>query len=407
MHLADELAWSADIVEGGCTNIPINDEPLPLPQPNEEALEHLVQAPHHHTWNYTLGVIFSVAVAVLAAVGFVLAGLRPAPSPSVVAPTTPSATTAALPPCPPPRATPAPGAPPAPQPGVDCRARMVADLPLTRAGDIAVDSSGTVYATDGGHELIKLPAGSNTPVVLPLNDHGNVIGVAVDTAHNVYLITLKSNVVGGPGGEVLELPAGSDTPIVLPFTGGKYTSTGAPFPTGLAVDTAGDVYITDVSENLLELPARSTSSVEIPMPRNKYVGNDIAFDGSGNLYFTDTTRGYAFGPGTGHVYEVPARSNTLIELPFPGIHELHSMTVDTTGNVYVTDYEIHKAADWTPDNLHAYTDNHRVLELPAGSSTTPIQLPFADRGGYTTVTADTVGNVYVTDDLGVRVLKVN
>jgi streptogramin lyase len=274
---------------------------------------------------------------------------------------------------------------------------------LTAAIGVAVDSDGTVYAVDGGPELFKLSAGSTTSVRVPITGHGNVNDVAVDAAHNVYLITLKSNVVGDGGGEVLELTAESTTPIVLPFHGGTtYTQAGTVFPTGLAVDAAGDVYVTDTSEKLLELPARSSASIEIPLPKSP--GSDIAVDNVGNLYIADTTRDYAYGPGRGHVFELPARSSTLIELPFPDLHELGSITVDREGNVYVTDYELRKAADWSPDNTDAYATNHRVLELPAGS-TRPVQLPFPDHDGGAAVASDAAGNVYVTDHLGVLKLS--
>jgi DNA-binding beta-propeller fold protein YncE len=48
---------------------------------------------------------------------------------------------------------------------------------------------------------------------------------------------------------VLKLAAGSNTQTVLPFTGLKY-------PDGVAVDTAGDVYVADFDNNrVLKLAA--------------------------------------------------------------------------------------------------------------------------------------------------------
>jgi DNA-binding beta-propeller fold protein YncE len=52
---------------------------------------------------------------------------------------------------------------------------------------------------------------------------------------------------------VLELAAGSDTPTVLPFTGLNH-------PSGVAVDTAGNLYVTDGYNNrVLKLAAGSAT----------------------------------------------------------------------------------------------------------------------------------------------------
>jgi len=57
--------------------------------------------------------------------------------------------------------------------------------------------------------------------------------VAVDTAGGVYVID-----VGGDVGRVYKLPAGSDSPVELSFDGLKNSA-------GIAVDAAGNVYVTD------------------------------------------------------------------------------------------------------------------------------------------------------------------
>jgi hypothetical protein len=68
-------------------------------------------------------------------------------------------------------------------------------------------------------------------------------GVAVDSAGDVYV----TNVVND---RVVELAPGSRTQTVLPFTGLKD-------PEGVAVDTAGDVYVADSGNNrVLKLPVQ-------------------------------------------------------------------------------------------------------------------------------------------------------
>jgi serine/threonine protein kinase, bacterial len=67
---------------------------------------------------------------------------------------------------------------------------------------VAVDTAGTVYITDGdNHRVLKLPAGSTTPVELLFTGMNSPEGVAVDTAGNVYVTYFDNN-------RVLKLPAG-------------------------------------------------------------------------------------------------------------------------------------------------------------------------------------------------------
>ena len=52
-----------------------------------------------------------------------------------------------------------------------------------------MDTAGDVYVTDGGNkQVLKLAAGSSTPTVLPFTGLNGPGGVAVDTAGNVYVL---------------------------------------------------------------------------------------------------------------------------------------------------------------------------------------------------------------------------
>jgi serine/threonine protein kinase, bacterial len=117
-------------------------------------------------------------------------------------------------------------------------------LPFTNVNPegVAVDTAGTVYLADfNNNRVLKLPAGSTTPVELPFTGLKDPKGVAVDTAGDVYVVDRGNN-------RVLKLPARSTTPVELPFTGLKG-------PDGVAVDTAGDVYVVDRGNNrVLKLP---------------------------------------------------------------------------------------------------------------------------------------------------------
>jgi DNA-binding beta-propeller fold protein YncE len=121
---------------------------------------------------------------------------------------------------------------------------------------------------------------------------------------------------------------------------------------GVAVDSAGNVYITDSSKNrVLELPAGSSTQVELSFTGlNNPWG--VAVDTAGNVYVADNSK------NNGRLLELAAGLSTQVELPFTGVNTPSGVAVDTAGVVYVSDYT-----------------NNRVLELAAGS-TTPVELPF-------------------------------
>nr|3WW7_A Chain A, Pizza2 protein [synthetic construct]3WW7_B Chain B, Pizza2 protein [synthetic construct]3WW7_C Chain C, Pizza2 protein [synthetic construct] len=76
---------------------------------------------------------------------------------------------------------------------------------------------------------------SNTQTVLPFTGLNTPNGVAVDSAGTVYVTDHGNN-------RVVKLAAGSNTQTVLPFTGLNT-------PNGVAVDSAGTVYVTDHGNN--------------------------------------------------------------------------------------------------------------------------------------------------------------
>jgi serine/threonine protein kinase, bacterial len=81
-------------------------------------------------------------------------------------------------------------------------------------------------------------------VTLPFTGLNGPTGVAVDTAGNVYVADYTGN-------RVVKLSAGSNTQAELPFTGLNDAY-------GVAVDTAGNVYVADAGSNrVLKLPAVS------------------------------------------------------------------------------------------------------------------------------------------------------
>jgi serine/threonine protein kinase, bacterial len=190
-------------------------------------------------------------------------------------------------------------------------------------------------------------------------------GVAVDTAGNVYVSS------EGMYGRVVELAAGSNSTTVWPFAG-LYE------PQGLAVDGAGSVYVADFNNRVVKLAAGSNDQTVLPFTGLNYP-EGVAVDSAGNVYVADR--------GNDRVVELTAGSNNQTVLPFDGLNDPDGVAVDSAGNVFVTD-----------------TDNNRVLKLPAGSNTQTV-LPFTGVSVPWGIGVDNAGDVFVTEHDNNRVVK--
>ncbi len=213
--------------------------------------------------------------------------------------------------------------------------------------------------------------------VLPFTGLTYPSDIAVNVTGDVY-------VTDSENGRVLKLAAGPNQQAVLPFTGLNK-------PHGVAVDSAGDVYVADAANNrVLKLAAGSKDQTALP-----FTGLDspqhVAVDTGGNVYVTDGTKRVVKSPtgsyvpvGKLRVVKLAAGSNEQTVLPFTGLEWPGGLGVDGAGNVFVSDGQ-----------------NHRMLELPAGSSEQTVRS--IGRSGPFVVNA--AGDLYFTDDLNRQVWK--
>jgi len=162
---------------------------------------------------------------------------------------------------------------------------------------LAVDNLGNVYVADTGNAVVvEITSNPMLGGAVPLLAYAgapkfsNPVAVAVDSLGNVYVAD-----TGNPANEAVEIPAGGgDLQTVLgpnspplPLFGGQ----GISVPNGVAVDAAGDVYVSDSGTNTIwEAPAHQAGSV-VPFTLG-FTGLStpagLALDPNGNLYVADS-----------------------------------------------------------------------------------------------------------------------
>jgi len=162
-------------------------------------------------------------------------------------------------------------------------------------------------------------------------------GVAVDGAGDVFL----ANGIGtAPDGAVYELLAANGSIPASPTV--RTLGSGFNWPTGVAVDAAGDVYASDAgNKTVYEMLAVNggvpASSVNIRSLGSGFdTPSNVALDAANDVYLTDSA-GSA-------VYEieavngsVPAANPTIVTLG-TGFSSPEGMEVDSSGNVFFADF---------------------------------------------------------------------
>lgn len=169
--------------------------------------------------------------------------------------------------------------------------QYVVNSQLSGPRQVTTDSLGRIYVVDSGNNRIVEFGAGGTQVftVLPFTGLSAPTGVAVDSAFNVYASDLT---------HILKLtPLGVQTTVA--------TQSGL---TGLAVDAAGDLYSGSGTSLVEFTPAGSKATLYSTLGN----ANGVAIDSTGNLYVADNGLGgfdtlartagfYKFGSSSGTV----------------------------------------------------------------------------------------------------------
>jgi hypothetical protein len=190
-----------------------------------------------------------------------------------------------------------PAAPPA-QAGLGASGSFQSTARFKFPYGIAVDSASNLYIADSGNNEIRLitPAGKVTTIDGVSSGLEQPVGIAVDSSDNLYVANSDEILQVAPDRSV-NVFAGSDNPGV---TNGDGSSAHFYNPAGTAVDSKGNIYVADESNNEIR---KITAAGEVS-----------TFAGSPRPDFAD---------GTG--------INAAFNQPF-------GVAVDSNDYVYVADY---------------------------------------------------------------------
>ena len=244
--------------------------------------------------------------------------------------------------------------------------------------DVAVDGSGNVYICDTRNNRIRkvTAAGIISTIATGLNVP---YGVAVDGNNNVYIADQNNNLVKKVNTSgIISIVAGNGTQG-YDGDGGIATAAELTYPTGIAVDGSGNIYIADGGNNRIR---KVTTSGII---------TTVAGNGFGAIVGTGSASGGYSGDGG---------AATAAELNYPV-----SVAVDASGNIYIADQN---------NNRIRKVNTLGIISTFAGNGTQAFANLIGDGGAATAaevnvpggVAVDGSGNVYILDGSN-RIRKVS
>jgi len=249
---------------------------------------------------------------------------------------------------------------------------------------VAVDSSGNVYVTDAENNTVKkitVTGGCSTDCVITTLGSGVIFGslsgVAVDSSGNVYVADRGDNMGIAAAVYQIVVTGGCTTNCTVNQLGSGFSA-----PSGVAVDSSGNVYVADSGNNAVYQIAVTggctTDCVVTTLGSGFGTPSGVAVDSSGNVYVADS--------GNSAVYQIAVTGGCTTNCMVISLDPVGSPTgvvLDSSGNVYVAD-----RGNGTVEKITVTggcTTNCTVTQLGSG---------FSAPGG---VALDASGNVYVAD----------
>lgn len=292
---------------------------------------------------------------------------------------------------------------------------------LSAPAGVAIDSAGNLYVADLGNNAVRKidTDGNINTVTLPDVTLGQPSSVAVDGGGNLYIVDADNSCVRKLStNNVVSSAAGT-------CGGGGYGGDGGPapdawlsVPSGVAVDTAGNLYISEYNSNRIRKVTASdgkiatmagtgvsgssgdgaaATSAKLNNPR------DVSVDADGNVYIADTGNHRIRKINNQGTITTIAGSGQLNFGGFSGdgaaavaadLNSPFGVAVDASGNVYVSDTNNNRLRKVTASDGKIATIAGNGLLSYGGDGLSASLALFSNPSS---VAIDAAGNTYIAD----------
>ena len=318
---------------------------------------------------------------------------------------------------------------------------LATNNPIHSPQGVAVDSSGNIYIASAVNARIRKvdTSGVITTFALGSNDVGGdggpatsallnyPIGVAVDSSGNLYIADADNHRIRkvDTSGVITTVAGSGNTGAGngdFGGDGGLATAARLSEPTGVAVDSSGNLYITDMANlRVRKVDTSGTITTFAGTGTGGFSGDrgpaaaaqiwnpvGVDVDGSGNLYIVTADRRVRKVDTSGTITNVAGNGTAgfggiggpAIEAQF---HEPTDVAVDRAGNLYIADERNHwvnKVDTAGKITIIAGTGQRDVGGEEVPATLARLNTPYG-------VDVDGAGNVYITERLSHRVRKVS
>ena len=296
---------------------------------------------------------------------------------------------------------------------------------------VAVDASGNLYIADSNNNRIRKVSGGVITTVagdgnfgyngdgMPATDAwlNGPNGLTVDSAGDIFIADTGNGRIRKVSGGSIATVAGNGG---FGYNGDNIAATSAEFtsPSGVAVDSAGNLYIADLGNHRVRKVSAGMITTVAGTGTPGYNGGSIpaasaeldgpwgvAVDASGNLYIADTDNNrirkvaggvittVAGNAGFGYAGDNVAATSTSLYAPF-------GVALDASGNLYIADtvnYRLRKVSGGIITTLAGGG-------APVGQNGPAINAQLESPMG---IAVDPSGNLYIADSVASRVFEVS
>lgn len=237
--------------------------------------------------------------------------------------------------------------------------------------------------------------------------------LVADAGGNLYVVEVGASKIRkiSPTGVVTTF-AGNIIPGSIDGIGIKASFVG---PSGLTIDVSGNLYIADTGNNKIRKISPTGvvttvagtgvgGSVDGDISQASFHGpTDVAIDASGNLYVADISNNKIRKITPSGAVSTFAGSGVEGSIDGIGVlatlHHPSSITIDTSGNLYVSEWGSHKIRKISPLGVVTTLAGGGIYGVDGIGSIAGFALPSG-------LTIDTAGNLYVADIHSNKIRKI-